>query len=262
MADIEHPTAVYFDEVGKRFVVRAADLQDTEELALAKGRELYDASEQVRVAPRLSKNGVPHFYEIAPRTRKVFTGEADPTHDRRVNDLHDRLQALDAWVLALTTQRGPSGDYDYEEILRLPPYSWGTETHRILNANVIVRHDIFGQSQDLAMSIRRPWLAIEVVHTHFPEEEAFTAFLDTSKRFPLVVLFEHTARRNVFVKVDNKRGLLQISRWTYYIRDGFVWRGDRKTNISTSAHLQVEFLKMLKGWDDYAKSKQVSTSQI
>ncbi|CAB3755453.1 hypothetical protein LMG29542_02598 [Paraburkholderia humisilvae] len=238
----------------------ASSLRDTEQLALAKGRELYDASEQVRVAPRVSKNGVPHFYEMTSRARSVFSGEDDPTHNNRVKDLHDKLQALDSWALVLTTKDKATGNVDHDEILKFPQYSWGTETHRILDEKAIVRHDIFGQSPDLAMSIRRPWIAIEVVHTHFPEEEAFAAFLDISKRLPLIVLFEHTARRNVFVKIDDKNGLLQISRWTYYIKDGYVWQGHEKTNVSTSARLQIELVGMLKRWDDYGKSKHGSTS--
>ncbi len=256
MPDIEHPVAVYFDDQGNRVRLWASSLRDNEQLALARSRELYDASEQVRVAPRLSKNGVPHFYEITSRTRRVFGGEDDPTHNNRVKELHDKLQALDRWALVLTTKDKATGNIDHHEILQLPQYGWGKETHRILDEKAIVRHDIFGQSPDLAMSVRRPWIAIEVVHTHFPEEEAFAAFLETSKRLPLIVLFEHTARRNTFVKVDDREGLLQISRWTYHIKDGCVWQGGEKTSISTSAHLQIEFLGMLKRWDDYGKSRQ------
>lgn len=256
VADIEHPVAVYFDQQGNRVHVWASSLRDPEQLALAKGRELYDASEQVRVAPRVSKNGVPHFYEITSRARRVFSGEDDPTHNNRVKDLHDKLQELESWALVLTTKDKATGNATHEEILKLPQYDWGKETHRILDEKAIVRHDIFGQAPDLAMSVRRPWIAIEVVHTHFPEEEAFAAFLETSKRLPLIVLFEHTARRNTFVKVDDKNNLLQISRWTYYIKDGCVWQGREKTSIATSARLQIELLGMLKRWDDYAKSRQ------
>ena len=252
MADIKHPTAAYLDEKGNRGLIRAEELLDKAVLERAKLLKLYDASEQVRVSPKFSKTGTPFFCATAIGKRSVlFAAESNPAHNHRINELLTALKSLDRWSLALMDKPLNAKNLHapkYENVLKMPKYQWGTEIHRILAEDSIVRHDLFGQSTELEMSVLRPWVAIEVVHTHFPDEKTFSILLGTSKRMPLTVFFDFTEYPDSFVKVDTTQKILQYRPWTYFIRDGRVWKGRNATTISTSARLQIEVKAMTKEW--------------
>lgn len=252
MADIEHPIAVYFNEKDERRTIRADELKEPAALARARLLELYDASEQVRVAPRISKHGTPHFYATTRGGRKVFSAEAtDPRHNDRIKELMQGLKLFDVWSLTLVEKRkaeGKANEISHENVLKLPKYRWQAEVHRILAEDTVVRHDIFGQSDELGMSVRRPWIAIEVIRTHFPEEAAFSAMLQTSKRMPLIVLFDFVDFKNSFVKVDNRQRMIAYRPWTFFIWDGRVWKGRKPTAITTSAGFEIEVKNMTNGW--------------
>lgn len=135
----------------------------------------------------------------------------------------------------------------------MPKYQWGSEIHRILNETAIVRHDIFGQSNELGMSVNRPWIAIEVINTHFPEEEAFAAMLETTKRIPLLILFDFTSHKNRFLNVDKATNRLVYRPWTYLIRNGQLWRGTSPTEITSSSLFKVSVEAMFKRWAEKKK---------
>lgn len=249
MPDIEHPLAVYYDEqTAKRHEIRAEELLNDKVLARAKTLNLLDASEQVCVIPRISHKGTPHFVAKAEGIRRVFDSEKDPTHDRRIGQLVRDLQSLDVWTLSQLRRDEPSGNMLYEHNEKLPKYQWQPEVHRILTETAIVRHDIFGQSDELAMSIGRPWVAIEVINTHFPDEDAFKALIDTSRRMPLLVLFDFTEFQDAFVKVEKNNARLVYRPWTYMIREGYLLKGQSKTGITTGAEFRIKAERMLEGW--------------
>lgn len=103
------------------------------------------------------------------------------------------------------------------------------------------------------MSVNRPWIAIEVINTHYPEEAAFSAMLAASRNYPLVVLFDFTAQWNTFVKVEKYDKRLRIRPWTFYIKEGAVWQGGSPTSINSSAEFKIELERMLSAWDEKRK---------
>jgi hypothetical protein len=244
-----HKIAVYFDDAGRRQEIKAKLLQDPNELERAKLLELYDGSEQIRVAPRAPSGITPHFYEINNSgSRKVYGGEDNDLHDGRVKQLTKDLTGFSC-PFSLVLKASARDNEVIQTLIKMPEYQWGYEVHRILNADIMVRHDIFGQSAELGMSVQRPWIAIEVIYTHYPDEKAFSALLEQSKAVPLIVLFDLASNKNTFLKVDTENKQLQIRPWTYYIKEGAVWRGERKVpHITTSTRLQIEIEALLKRW--------------
>jgi hypothetical protein len=246
MPELLHKVAIYYDEDGARQTIRAKQLMDPAEFAAAKLKDLYDESELFQLFPRNS--ATPHFFETGTKsgTQDLFRGETDPAHNKRVDELAKNLVELSIFSLAL---KGSSKDGEKIEILyKIPKYNWGAEVHRIMSADAIVRHDLFGKSQELGMSIRRPWIAIEVIYTHYPEEQAFEAMLAVSKSMPFIVIFDLVEKKNTFLKIDFSLQQLQIRPWTYWIKNGKVWKGNIETGINTSAHLETEINRMLAGW--------------
>jgi len=149
-------------------------------------------------------------------------------------------------------------DFDQDTILS--DYRWGGEITRIMDEGTIVRHDIFGASSALSMSVRQPSIAIEVVKTHYPEEAAFATFIERSKREPFIVFFDvirykEKAYKNTFVKIDEVLRRICYRSYTFMIREGKVYKGNSPTEIETSARLRIEIEKMLAGWDRYHAGK-------
>ncbi len=258
MADIEHPTAVYLDKAtNERCVISAESLRDPKVLAHVRALALLDASEQVSVAPRFSSKGTPHFYATSTGTRRVYGGERDAAHDKRTRELVDSLQPLEKWSIALKIRKQLSTEpreVAYEQELHLPKYQWGFEIHRILSETTIVRHDIFGQANELSMSRTRPWVAIEVINTHFPEEAAYSAFIETSRAVPLIVLFDFVEFQNRFVSVEQANARLVYRPWTYLIKEGCLWKGANRLGLKNADEFEADAEKMLRRWRKQSQS--------
>ncbi len=135
----------------------------------------------------------------------------------------------------------------------------GVEVTRHLAADVAVRHDIYGTSIALSSSYLRPSIAIEVIHSHYPEEQAFAGMLSLSERVPYIVFFEHTRRLNKFINVDPLKDQLIFDGFTYFIKGGHVWQGlgQQPTGIRSSAALRIALEQLIDSWDAYlAKIRQ------
>lgn len=242
MADLEHFLAIYYDEDCNRKIIYASELKDVKIYEKAQKIELFDGSEQIKLAVRTSSNGTPHFYSSGRGVRTVFDGERDETHDTIVNNICDSLKAFSNWSLRLVD------DVTLLEEITLPKYEWAPEVHRILNEDVVVRHDIFGQSSEIAMSTRRPWVAIEVIHTHYPEAQAFSALLEASRQIPLIVFFVFSIRPQSWILANSKTNILRYRPWTFYIKDGNLYKGAKKTEITTPTAFQKAAELTLKKW--------------
>jgi hypothetical protein len=247
MAELKHSIAVFYDEEDRRQTICADDLVKQDVLRLAQRQVLYDESEQVRVHVRPSSTGTQHFYAPESGEARVFQGEtSDPVHNTRVKQILRELKRLGRWDLLL--KKKAQGKAVFSVIETLPPYVWDKEVHRIFAPKTIVRHDLFGHSPAVAMSVRRPWVAVETIHTHFPDEPAFAAMLELSSRTPARFFFDLVSHPT-HLWVDGKKGNFVFSNWTFHIFDGKVWQGDIVRDIATSLDLQAAVKQMD---DDFA----------
>lgn len=256
MSEITHLAAVYYDENNVRKKIRADDLKIDSVFENAKLQVLFDISEQVRLAARPSPKGLRHFYELGSQVkgRKTFEGESDPVHNKRVGDLAKTLAKASDFVFVIDW-RGRHGKSKEEVLYRLSGYNWGEEVTRIINKGVIVRHDIYGRDSDLAMSIKRPSIAIEVINTHFPEEIAFAAMLRQSEEIPSIIVFDFTAKPGAFLKISSHYKKITISAWTFFIESGKLWHDGKDTGVTTAAGFKIEADKLFASWEDYRLSQ-------
>lgn len=235
--------AYYVDANCKVQKIKAKDLEKTAVFEFALTQVLHDGTGQYRLWPRehSSETGKPHFQsrEAAKGNRKTFKFEDDDEHNKRIEKVLKKLQARPDWTISVKKYGATEPEITFD-ILN---YAWGDEVHRIVSPEAFVRHDIFGQAPEIRMSILRPWLAIEVVNTHFPEEEAFSAFLELSGRFPFVVIFELTQKDNYFSRINASSGTIEPIFWIY---DGSVWKNaNRRDDIKTSAAFSSAIKEML-----------------
>lgn len=252
MSDVEHVEA-YYVENDKLSVIKYEDLVDNNIFKKAQSTALTDSSGCITLQVRTSKSGLRHFYELSKRTggRREYFSRDSAAHDDRVDDLLKKLSAKDDRSMKL--RNGKQGAYIHEYFLDLSDYTWDKEVHRIMSAEVAVRHDLYGAHPALRMSVHRPAIAIEVIDTHYPEDAAFDAMLAASANFPLVVIFDFVKKKNSFFSVEPD--FVQMTRWTFYIRNGKVWHNGReRAEITTSKQLKIEYESLIERWANAAKN--------
>lgn len=268
MSELKFPKAAYRDETGKLFIIRAEELAKINILELARLKaklsELFDETEQVRLTPHFGDVKVPHFVSKHSLTRRLLQGKSDESHDARVNHLVGTLNGRDYWDLGMLGPKKANNEpRDFSRDFVLSEYEWDDEVQRIMDENTIVQHDVFGGTTKLSMSIRQPAIAIEVINTHYPEEEAFNAFLEKSKREPFIVFFDvirykGESYNNTFLKVDPKLGRISYERYTFLVREGGVYKGRKLTDIKTSTRLKIEIENMIDSWKQNSASKSLT----
>ncbi|MDR6584333.1 hypothetical protein [Herbaspirillum frisingense] len=247
MADLKYDRAVYRDrESGELKIIRAENLSDSDTLSTARTNTLYDLSEQTELVARAGDTNAPHFAGKATEGRRLVQGERDKQHDKRVVELATTLQASPNWTLGLLGKRTKNTPPTFTPKIELFNYRWGNEINQIVDKETIVRHDVFGASNSLAMSVRQPAIAIEVINTHYPDEAAFNSFIQKSLREPFIVLFDVIQFRgqnfsNLLVKIDPDTSRLCYRAYTYWIQKGSVYKGDYpQKKIDSYARLKIE----------------------
>ncbi|MBR8035642.1 hypothetical protein [Burkholderia vietnamiensis] len=248
-SEVEHPVAYYVNEESQLCPIRVAELATKDGLEKAQSNALFNSSGDERLVVRIRKGYKPHYVRTGPPGRRVYAAEDNPVHNARVKHLFEHLTALSTWRFGLGE---PSSDakgkfrWRLEDVMRLRPYTWGKEAYRIIDDNTTVQHDIFGHSSEVAMSVMQPWLAIEVINTHYPEEESFRAMLETSAKLPFTVVFDFTAKPDKFLRVVPKIGALLYGQYTFLIRNGAVYQGRELTKIKTSKQLKEQAIAMMR----------------
>jgi len=235
----------YYKEDNKREPIRADELQDPVMFAVALALILFDETDQIRLQPRRVKGCRPHFHAPFEDEKSInsFRGmlayESDDAHNKRVDNLLAKLKSRGEWKICINKFDSTTPERAYE----LSDYFWGSEVHRIVTSSAFVRHDIFGQRPEIRMSTKSPWVAIEVINTHYPEEETYAAFLEVSERFPLVIMFDLTAKPNYFLGMNEMAGLIKP---IFAIFDGAVWKNaTKRPEIKSAADLQSAISAML-----------------
>lgn len=226
----KYPHAVYYDERGQKQQLRPDELHDRNIRAFARKAELWDPDEQYRLFPRYRAD-TPHFYSLNSGVRSFSRNkENDPEHDRRVDYLYKVLSSGAGFRIGCYEWDDEGKQFVY--FTRTQNYSWGKEVTRALTADVQCRHDLFGAPEGLKLTARFPWIAIEVVKHHYPDDKTFSAFLSLTRELPCVILFDFVAAPNYFLHVNRDSGEIRV---IYYIYEGAVWRNRVRWDDCTPA---------------------------
>jgi hypothetical protein len=234
---LKYDRAYYYDGSIEKEIL-ASSLSDEQTYFFAKSKILFDKSGYTLLRPRFYKDKTCHFYTPnSSDEREISSFETDKSHNEHIDYLSNLLKKQETFTIGTSIFKDRK-IVGFSPIAILNEYEWGIETHRICNNKLTLRHDLFGQRRSLAMSIHHPWVAIEVINKHFPEEKAFTAMIELSKQIPFLVMFDLLTEKtkNYFLKIDiQKKQITPL----FYIFEGHVWYGDFiQENITTSAILE------------------------
>lgn len=208
--------AIYTDADGLVRSVQPEELHDAKFRAFLKTQELWDTQGEYRLHIRHRANSF-HFYSLAKRVRTfVKREETSKRHSERIDEL---LSAFQANPFLFGHLRFDDEERQFVSLFQSKDYQWEQEVTRSAG-EIRWRHDLFAGHSAHRLSDRAPWVAIEVIDSHFPADLAFDAWLKQSEEIPSFVLFDFVQIRNYFFQVD------KADRWVrviYYIFDGKVW---------------------------------------
>lgn len=242
----KHKVAIYYDSQGTKSEIFPEDLHDIGKRALARSTELWDEDNEYRLYPRYREDS-PHFYSLSSTLRKLHvSAETDPAHNDRVDELLGLLNSDSGYKIGFNTWDG-EGDKKEKQFALLTQtngYAWGKEIARALSEDVRCRHDLFGASKALQLTAKYPWVAIEVVKHHYPDDKTFKSLISLSKVLPLVVLFDFVDVPNYFFQIKEKDKIIRV---IYYIYDGSVWKGDSRWKECSSSFFREKISQHIKG---------------
>ncbi|MBV6811964.1 hypothetical protein KWH19_19870 [Xanthomonas campestris pv. pennamericanum] len=180
----------------------------------------------------------PHFYERRRIRSDLEVGvkesEAHEETKKMVRAFVSKYEKHDIGYY----ERPWDKDKGFESLLRLKEkYQWGTEIQFGLVYGKFVRFDIFGRlKEEILLTDKYPFIAIEVVDTHFHSQEAFKVLLETSKSIPLVIAYYFipvAPRYNCVHKPERSNGYSRI-RLQCYIADGSLWFRNERVEENSS----------------------------
>lgn len=204
------------------------ELARNERRAELRERELRDKRDGIIKLGIRNHPKTPHFFERRRiRTDLEPCAKESEAHEEKKQMVCAFLSKYDKHDIGYYERPWEKEDKGFESLVRLKEkYQWGTEVQFGLVYGKFVRFDIFGRLQDeIQLTDKCPFVAIEVVDTHFHSQEAFKVLLETSKNIPLVVAYYFipvAPRINCVHKPERANGYSRL-RLQCYIADGSFW---------------------------------------
>lgn len=167
-----------------------------------KGEVLHLPGQLESVVVPVRKNSKPHFrlLSIEPQARRVGAAEdSDPTHQKVINYLLEHLNKRKK--LRISTYVFGGEERDEQTIFKnrggvnsqdpqAAGYKWWAEARIQLDASRYIQPDICGRSNSGFLPLKsKKAVIIEVIQSHYPDEETFHALTALSSRNFIVLFF-------------------------------------------------------------------------
>lgn len=159
------------------------DLRDPETLAFARTKQLYDSEERRYELFIRNREDFPHFYRKGVIRHNLDRQKDSTEHNSVVKKLLSYLSKNPSIKLKSYFFHS-FADKKLHTIKTMKDYSWQDEVTFAISENGYVRFDILGCPISLTCTEQNPFVAIEVVDTHFSSQASFNALLELSQKFP------------------------------------------------------------------------------
>ncbi|VXA77289.1 MULTISPECIES: hypothetical protein [Aeromonas] len=144
-------------------------------------------------------------------------------------------------------------DKGFGSIVKAKSFKWGKEVGFGLAYGKYVIFDILGRSsENISLLDSSPYVAIEVIDTHFHSKDAFIALLELSKNLPFIILYYYVNKFPLFNQHKDplrSNGYSKI-RIHSYIADGSFWIRDSRIeegdDVMVSPDLPSEYYNLIK----------------
>lgn len=150
-------------------------------------------------------------------------------------------------------ERPWSEDKGFGEIIKTKDFKWSREVGFGLAYGKYIVFDILGRSTEkIALLDSSPYVAVEVVDTHFHSKEAFIALLELSKNIPFIILYYYV---NKFPLLNQQKDPSRSNGYSKirihsYISDGSFWIRDKRIEeddeVTISPNDPSEYYNLIK----------------
>lgn len=230
-----HEKASYKKD-GQWITITPEQLRDPEQLALAREKQLYDSEEQKYELFIRNRENLPHFYRKGIVRHNLDRQSDSSEHDEVVVKLLAFLENNSSMHLKSYFFRAFK-DKKLHKIATMRDYAWAKEVTFAVSESGYVRFDLLGRPNTLNCTENNPFVAFEVVDTHFSSKASFLALLELSKKLPFVIGYffvQNTPYLNCPKTSENKG--FSFVQLTCYINDGDFWiRDERISDTVTNA---------------------------
>ncbi len=233
-----HEQAVFQNDEKEWEIITPNDLLDAEKLALFRTKSLYDSSNRNYELFIRNREDAPHFYRKGVIRHNLDKHTESEAHDKQVSNLISFLNN-NKKVKLKTYFFKNFGDKELHTITTMSNFEWDKEVTFAVSEKGYVRFDILGRPISLNCTNQNPFVAIEVVDTHFSSKASFNALLELSKKLPFIIGYffvKNTPRCNC---PNNSKGNSMASmRVSCYIHDGDFWIRDDRISDTVSEEIR------------------------
>lgn len=218
----------YYLENNNWEVVYFKQLKDPNNRAILREKDLRNQVNGNLILGIRNHPQTPHFYQKLSLRTNIECGV-------RESDEHN--QQRDAIQIFLS--RHPKNSFGFYEspwekkdenkgfdfIIKTNNYEWEKEVRFGLIYGKYIIFDILGRSRALTFTDNYPFIAIEVVDTHFHSKETFKVLLTLSKNMPIKIIyyFVNQIPYKNSLKKPQRADSYSNNRIVHYISDGSFW---------------------------------------
>lgn len=194
--DVKYPYAFYVDENKQWQKVSYIKLSDENERAFLRTRELYNNEKKQIYLGIRNRESKPHFYRKKDVRVLIEKGvDYSQKHKEIINFLlNNYLKKYESNKIKFGFYDKPWGkskkEKGFDTIINVNDYCWEKEQGFGLIYGKYVVFDILGRSKiNISLLDSNPYIAIEVIDTHFHSLETFRALLELSKNLPFIIVY-------------------------------------------------------------------------
>lgn len=204
------------------------ELTDANKRAVLREKELFDSQNSNKILGIRNHQKTPHFYQKQTLRGNIETGiKETEEHTKQINIIKSFLtkNEKNAFGFYESPWEKDYKNKGFDFIIKTKEYKWDKEVKFGLIYGKYIVFDILGRSNALSLTENNPYIAIEVVDTHFHSKETFKVLLELSKNMPFIVLYFFVQQIPYInsTKKPERTNSFTHNRIRYYISDGSFW---------------------------------------
>lgn len=219
--------AFYINEHGKTKLVSYKELVSEERRAELRKKDLKESPNGFYQLGVRNHETTPHFFQKRPIRKNIDTGSKESEkHEEHKQMLYNFLNKYAKHEFGYYATPWDKNNKLYEAFSKAKDYQWEKEVSFGLIYGRYIRFDILGRSsKELSLTDKYPYIAIEVVDTHFHSQQAFKALLELTKNMPVIVIYYFINKAPYLNTVNTPGKTTEFSknRFQYYLSDGSLW---------------------------------------
>ncbi len=183
----KHETAFYQDENNIWHEVNHNELFQKQKRAELRERDLYDKPDgDLQLGIRNHKI-TPHFYVKRPIRKSLeYKSKKSKLHNEQIDIIYNFLKKYKKHSF----NSYKSFNFTEETIIKIKNYEWEKEAKFGIIYGKYAVFDILGRDyENIHLTDKNPFVAIEVIDTHFHSQETFKILLEATKNLPLIIIY-------------------------------------------------------------------------